>query len=144
MSGGERHGQGLVLVVRGHVGDALAAVVHLVGGADVEGRLVGGAGGAVSSPARAAFGALRGSGRLRRGQGQRRDDGAVQAGDAAGVAGEVLLRDGGAVRAILLTAVVLQKDRSCWFKTSTLRNSLKTSASLRSLQELRRSELNKK
>lgn len=35
--GGQRHGQSRVLVVGGHVGDAFAAVVHLVGGADVEG-----------------------------------------------------------------------------------------------------------
>lgn len=35
--GGQRHGQSLVLVVSGHVGDAFAAVVHLVCGADVEG-----------------------------------------------------------------------------------------------------------
>lgn len=119
MHGGQRHGQCLVLVVRGHVGDALAAVVHLFGGADVEGRLVGGAGGAVTSLLPCVLGALRGSRRFRRRQGQRGDDGPIQAGDTAGVAGEVLLRDGGAVRPILLTAVILQKDRSCWFKTST-------------------------
>lgn len=35
--GWQRHGQSLVLVVSGHVGDAFAAVVHLVCGADVEG-----------------------------------------------------------------------------------------------------------
>lgn len=35
--GGQWHGQSLILVVSGHVGDALATVVHLVGGADVEG-----------------------------------------------------------------------------------------------------------
>lgn len=38
---GERHGQCLVLIVRGHVGDAFAAVTHLVSGPDVEGRVVG-------------------------------------------------------------------------------------------------------
>lgn len=116
MHSGQRHGQSLVLVVRGHVGDALAAVVHLFGGADVEGRLVGGAGGAVTS---LPPGVLGGSRRFRRRQGERGDDGPIQAGDAAGVAGEVLLRDGGAVRPILLTAVILQEDRSCWFKTAT-------------------------
>lgn len=34
---GKRHGQCRVLIVRGHVGDALAAVAHLVSGPDVEG-----------------------------------------------------------------------------------------------------------
>lgn len=104
--------------MRGHVGDALAAVAHLVDGADVEGRLVGRAGGAVTPLPSRVLGALGGSGRFRRRQGQRGDDGAIQAGDTAGVAGKVLLRDGGAVGPILLTAVILQQDRSCWLKTS--------------------------
>lgn len=115
--GGQRRGQGLVLVVRGHVGDALAAVVHLVGGADVEGRIVGRAGGAVTPPPPCLLGPLGGPGRLRRGQGQRGGEGAVQAGDAAGVAGEALLGDGGAVRPILPAAVILDtSNRFTWFK----------------------------
>lgn len=106
---GEGHGQCRVLIVRRHVGDALAAIAHLVSGADVEGRVVGGAGGAEAALPGAGLGqSLGGSGRLRRGHGQRRGDRAVQRGDAAGVAGKVLLRDGGAVRPILLTAVVLE------------------------------------
>lgn len=109
--GGQRHRQRLVLIVCGHVGDALAAVAHLIGGADVEGRVVGRAGGAVTAWPPCGFGGVGGSGRLWWRHGQRGDDGPVQAGDAAGVAGKVLLRDGAAVRPILLTAVVLQRER---------------------------------
>lgn len=107
---GKRHGQCRVLIVRGHVGDALAAVAHLVSGSDVEGRVVGGAGGAETTLPCGRFGqCLGGSGRLRRRHGQWCDDRAIQGSDAAGVAGKVLLRDGGAVRPILLTAVVLER-----------------------------------
>lgn len=108
--GGQRHGQSLVVVVCGHVGDALAAVAHLVGGADVEGRVVGRAAGAVAATPPGGFGRVGGLGRLRRRQGQWGDDRSVQAGDTAGVAGKVLLRDRAAVRPILLTAVVLQRE----------------------------------
>lgn len=80
---------------------------------------MGRAGGAVTSLGPRVFGALGGRRRFGRRQGQRGDDGPVQAGDAARVAGKVLLRDGGTVRPILLTAVILQKDRSCWFKSTT-------------------------
>lgn len=103
---GQRRRQRRVLIVRGHVGDALAAVAHLIGGADVEGRVVGGAGGAETPLPGGRLGR-----RLRRRHGQRRAERAVQSGDAAGVAGKVLLRDGGAVRPILLTAVVLDRFR---------------------------------
>lgn len=96
--------------MRGHVGDALSAVAHLVSGPDVEGRVVGGAGGAETTlPCGRFRQCLGGPGRLRRRHGQWRDDRAIQGGDAAGVAGKVLLRDGGAVRPILLTAVVLER-----------------------------------
>lgn len=108
--GRQRHGQGLVLIVSGHVGDACATVVDLVGGADVEGRVMGRAGGAVTSLPPRSFGALGGPGRFWRRQGQRGGHRAVQARDAAGIAGKALLGDGGAVRAILLTAVILPKD----------------------------------
>lgn len=80
---------------------------------------MGRAGGAVTSLPPRMFGALGGSRRFWRRQGQRGDERPVQAGDTACVAGEALLRDGGTVRPILLTAVILQKDRSCWFKTTT-------------------------
>lgn len=73
---------------------------------------MGRAGGAVTSLRHRVFGALGGSRRFRRRQGQRDDDGAVQAGDAACVAGKALLRDGGTVRPILLTAVILQKGQT--------------------------------
>lgn len=107
---GKRHGQCRVLIVRGHVGDALATVAHLVSGSDVEGGVVGGAGGAETPLPCGGFGRwLGGSGLLRRRHGQWRDDRAIQGGDAAGIAGKVLLRDGGAVRPILLTAVVLDR-----------------------------------
>lgn len=109
--GGQRHRQRLVLIVCGHVGDALAAVAHLISGADVEGRVVGRAGGAVTTLPPCGLGGVGGSGWLWRRHGQRGDDRPVQSGDAAGVAGKVLLRDGGAVRPILLTAVVLQTER---------------------------------
>lgn len=36
MQGGQGESQRWVLIVRGHVGDALATVAHLIGGADVE------------------------------------------------------------------------------------------------------------
>lgn len=39
--GGKRHRQCLVLIVCGHVGDALATVAHLISGTDVEGRVIG-------------------------------------------------------------------------------------------------------
>lgn len=39
--GGQRHRQRLVLVVCGHVGDALATIAHLISGADVEGGVIG-------------------------------------------------------------------------------------------------------
>lgn len=107
--GGQRHRQRLVLIVSGHVGDALAAVTHLVCGANVEGRVVRGAGGAV--PVAPRCGGLKGgggTGKFRWGHGQGRGDGAVQPRDAAGITGEVLLRNGAAVRPILLAAVVLE------------------------------------
>lgn len=110
--GGQRHRQRLVLVVCGHVGDALAPVSHLIRGADVERRVVGRAGGAVAALPAAGFAVVGGSGQLRRRHGQWGDNRAVQAGDAAGVAGKVLLRDGGAVRPILLTAVVLHRGKT--------------------------------
>lgn len=58
------------------------------------------------------FGGLRGPGWLWRRDGERGDDRPVQARDAAGIAGKVLLRDGGAVRPIFLTAVVLERERN--------------------------------
>jgi len=36
----QRNRQRLVVIVRGHVGDALAAVAHLISGADVKGRVI--------------------------------------------------------------------------------------------------------
>lgn len=48
--GGQRHRQRLVLIVRGHVGDALPAIAHLIGGTDVKGGVIGGAGRAVAAP----------------------------------------------------------------------------------------------
>jgi len=103
--------------VRGHVGDALAAVAQLIRGADVEGRVVGRAGGAVAPRPPAGLGGVGGTGlllllllllpRRRRGHGQRRDDRAVQAG---GAAGEVPLTHGAAVRPILRATVVLQAE----------------------------------
>ena len=54
--GGQRHRQRLVLIACGHVGDALAAVEHLAGCADVEGRVVGRAGGAVTASPPRRFG----------------------------------------------------------------------------------------
>lgn len=38
---GQRHRQRLVVIVRGHVGDALATVAHFICSADVKGRVVG-------------------------------------------------------------------------------------------------------
>lgn len=61
------------------------------------------------------FGGVRGSGWLWWRHGQRGDDCPVQAGDTAGIAGKVLLRDGGAVRPILLTAVVLERERNLFY-----------------------------
>lgn len=110
--GRQRHRQRLVLIVCGHVGDALATVAHLVSGTDVEGRVIGRTGGAVGAWPPCGFGGVGGSGQVWWGHGQRGDDGPVQAGDTAGVAGKVLLRDGAAVRPILLTAVVLQRGKS--------------------------------
>lgn len=109
--GGQWHRQRLVLIVCGHVGDSLPTVTRLVCGADVEGRVIGWAGGAVAMAPPCRFGEVGGSGQLWGWQGQWSDDWPVQAGDTAGVAGEVLLRDGATVRPILLTAVVLWKWR---------------------------------
>lgn len=109
--GGQRHRQRLVLIVCGHVGDALAAIAHLITGANVEGRVVGRATGAEAASPSSGFGGVGGSRRLCWWQGQWGDKWPVQAGDAAGIAGKVLLRDGAAVRPILLTAVVLQRER---------------------------------
>lgn len=38
---GQRHRQRLVVIVRGHVGDALATIAHFICSADVKGRVVG-------------------------------------------------------------------------------------------------------
>lgn len=61
---GQRHCQRLVLIVCGHVGDALATVAHLISGTDVERRVIGRAGRAVTSLPPCGFGRVGGSGRL--------------------------------------------------------------------------------
>ena len=129
--GGQRHRQRLVLIVCGHVGDALTTVAHLISGTDVEGRVIGRAGGAVTALPPCGFGRVGGSRRLRWGHGQWGDDRPVQAGDTAGIAGKVLLRDGGAVRPILLTAVVLQRDREAHNMSSTFQHSFVTAGCIR-------------
>lgn len=109
---GQRHGQRLVVIVCGHVGDALATVAHVICGADVERWVIGGAAGAVTAPPPCGFGDVGGGqGKLWWRHGQRGNVWPVQAGDTAGVAGKVLLRNGGAVGPILLTAVVLHRQR---------------------------------
>lgn len=109
--GGQRHRQRPVVIVRGHVGDTLATVAHLVSGVYVEGGVVGGAGGAVAAAAIFGLGGIGGFGRFWRGQRQRGDGWPVQAGDTARVAGEMLLRDRVVFRPILLTAVILERKR---------------------------------
>lgn len=112
---GQWHCQRLVVIVGGHVGDALATVAHFIGGADVEGRVVGWAAGAVAASTSGGFDGVGGGfGQLWGRHGQWGDDRSVQAGDAAGVTGKVLLRDRAAVRPILLTAVVLQDENLVW------------------------------
>lgn len=120
--GRQRHRQRLVVVVRGHVGDPLPAVAHLIGSADVEGRVVGRAAGAVAALPPSRFGGVGGLGQLWRRQRHWGGDWSVQTSEAAGVAGEVLLRDGATVRAIILTAVVLQRQR---FELMTFKTKIK-------------------
>lgn len=108
----QRHRQRLVLIVCGHVGDALTTIAYLISAADVEGRIIGRAGGTVTALPPCGFGGVGGCRQLWWRYGQWGDDRPIQTRDTAGVAGNVLLRDGGAVRPILLTAVVLQKERS--------------------------------
>ncbi len=95
-----------------HVGNALASVAHLISSTDVERRVIGRAGGAVSALPPCGFGGIGGSRRLRWRHRQWADNRAVQAGYTAGIAGKVLLRDGATVRPILLAAVVLQRESS--------------------------------
>ncbi len=109
---GQRHRQRLVLVVCGHVGNALASIAHLISSTDVERRVIGRAGGAVSALPPCGFGGIGGSRWLRWRHRQWADNRAVQAGYTAGIAGKVLLRDGATVRPILLAAVVLQRESS--------------------------------
>lgn len=49
LEGRQWHRQSLVLIVRGHVGDALATIAYLISGTDVEGGVIRGAGGAVAA-----------------------------------------------------------------------------------------------